>query len=78
MYIGLVTHNNVFKTAKNNPKYNATKISKKKNKCINATPLGLVDIFERFPDKGHMKAFIYRSCCAKGFCSKINILEGKF
>ena len=48
MYIGLVTHNNVFKTAKNNPKYNATKISKKNTKCIKATPLGLVDILRDF------------------------------
>ena len=40
--------------------------------------LGLVDIFEIFPDQGHMKAFIFRSCRAKGFCSKTNILEGKF
>merc|ERR1719422_1756429 len=40
--------------------------------------LGLVDIFEIFPDQGHMKAFVYRSCCEKGFCLKINILEGKF
>ena len=39
---------------------------------------GLVDIFEIFPEHSHMKAFIYRSCYAKGFCSKINILEGKF
>lgn len=40
--------------------------------------LELVDIFEIFPDQSHIRAFIYRSCCAKGFCSKINILEGKF
>ena len=36
MYIGLVTHNNVFKTAKNNPKYNATKISKNKKQTPSA------------------------------------------
>ena len=42
------------------------------------TGLGLVDIFEIFPDQGHMKAFIHRSWSAKGFCSKIIILEGKF
>ena len=30
--------------------------------------LGLDDIFEIFPDQGHVKAFICGSCSAKRFC----------
>ena len=36
--------------------------------------LGLVDIFEIFSDQGHVKAFIYRCCCAKGFW-RVNFLN---
>ena len=38
--------------------------------------LGLVDIFEIFLDQGHMKAFIYRSCCAKEFLLKNQYFGG--
>ena len=34
--------------------------------------LGLVDIFEIFPDKGHMKALIYRSCSQKSIFWRVN------
>ena len=38
--------------------------------------VGLDDIFEIFPDQGHMKAFIYRSCCAKEFLLKNQYFGG--
>ena len=40
--------------------------------------LGLVDIFKSGGEWSHMRDFIYIKCCAKGFFSKMSILDNKW
>ena len=40
--------------------------------------LGLVDVSQKYVLIGHIKEFMIRNCCAKGFFSKINIHEGNY